>query len=123
MFSGGCGPPTATAIGGFFAGKYATNPGLATWSRFFAGEVAMLDITRGRWLPIQHPTLSADVHNDEDDDDNTYVYGYPDGVVPERAWEHRSGHVVVAAEHGLLVIGGIGYTGQFQDDVLHVGLF
>jgi len=75
VFSGGCGPPTATAIGGFFAGKYATNQGLATWSRFFAGEVAMLDITRGRWLPIQHLTRGVDAQNDDD------------GDMQERVWQ------------------------------------
>jgi len=108
VFSGGCGPHTADAIG-----KSATGQAFMPGFKFFAGGVAMLDITRRRWLPIQHPTGSVDAHNDD----------FDDGGVQERVWEHRTGHVMVPAQHGLLVIGGMGYNGDYQGDVLHVKLF
>jgi hypothetical protein len=111
VFSGGRGSPTANAIG-----KYATEGGLATVQghTFFAGGFAMLDITRGRWMPIQHPKRSVSVQNDDDGNDDE---------VHEQVWEHRSGHVMVPAARGLLVIGGLGYNGEFLNDVQRVGMF
>jgi len=32
-------------------------------------------------------------------------------------------YMMVPARHGLLVIGGKGYNGEFQNDMQHVGLF
>ena len=140
VFCGGRGPHAAAAMG-----KHAPTLG---GHGFFMGGFDMLEFARGRWLPTQRVTRSIDVHNDGGDDggddsgDHSGDAGSDDGGddgsddgstdggdddedndVHVRTWEHRSGHVMVAAEHGLLVIGGIGYTGEFQDDVLHVGLF
>jgi len=111
VISGGRGSPTAGAIGKFM---YATDLEHATLAgnTFFAGGFAVLDITGGRWLPIQHPERNVNVQNDDDD-----------GDVLEWVWEHRSGHVMVPAEHGLLIIGGLGYNGEFLNDVQRVGMF
>jgi len=112
VFSGGRGPPTAGAIG-----VYATtDKGLATSQghTFFAGGFALLDITRGSWLPTQHPTHSVDVQNDDTDHGDMRV---------DQVWEHRCGHVMVPAEHGLLIIGGLGYNGEFLNDVQRAGMF
>ena len=38
-------------------------------------------------------------------------------------WEHRTGHVMVPAKDGLLVIGGLAYNGEFQNDVQHIKVF
>ena len=38
-------------------------------------------------------------------------------------WEHRTGHVMVPAKDGLLVIGGLAYNGEFQNDVQHIRVF
>ena len=73
---------------------------------FLAG-IAMLDITRRRWLPILHPKRGVDVQQWSDDS----------------VEEHRTGHAMVPAERGLLVIGGRGYNGMSRNDVLHIGLF
>jgi hypothetical protein len=36
--------------------------------RYIEGGLAMLDITRGRWLPIQHPQRSVYARGGDDDD-------------------------------------------------------
>ena len=88
---------------------------------FYEGGFAMLDITRGRWLQIQHPTHSV---YDEDGNLLSTTTDEPDNDDDdERMWEYRTGHVMVPAQRGLLVIGGLGYLGDMLNDVLHVGLF
>ena len=99
VFSGGRSSHITGAIG-----NYATDQDLATvgGGMFFAGGVAMLDIARGRWMPIQHFTCNVFMQNDDDDGD-----GVNDVDVQARVREHRTGHVMVPAKHGLLVIGGL----------------
>ena len=82
--------------------------------RYIEGGLAMLDITRGRWLPIQHPQRSVYARGGDDDDAD---------MEGEGVWEHRTGHVMVPAKDGLLVIGGLAYNGEFQNDVQHVKVF
>jgi hypothetical protein len=128
VFSGGQGPPTAGAIGKYNSYHFVPR------DSFFAGGIATLDITRGRWLPIQHPKSSVHVQNgddddgddgddgdDDDDDDDGNAGDAQDG---EQVWEHRVGHVMVPAPHGLLIIGGLGYHDDREvlNDVLHVKL-
>ena len=43
--------------------------------------------------------------------------------VPRTRSEHRTGHVMVPAKDGLLVIGGLAYNGEFQNDVQHIRVF
>lgn len=112
VFSGGRGSPAAGS-----SGTYATaDQGLATMQglTFFEGGFAMLDISRGRWMPIQHPNRSVYLRNKDDDDVD---------MEPEGVWEHRTGHVMVPAKDGLLVIGGLAYNGEFQNDVQHIKVF
>ena len=102
------------------SGEYATGHGLATMGElgFFAGGLVVLDTTRGRWLPIQHPWRWLPQHSTSSD--HVQIDNGDDDDVQERVWEHRSGHVMVPAERGLLVIGGQGYNGEFLNDVLRV---
>lgn len=117
VFSGGRGSPTAGA-----SGTYATaDQGLATMQglTFFEGGFAMLDISRGTWMPIQHPNRNDHVYlRGEDDGD-----AMEDATMEYEVWEHRTGHVMVPAKDGLLVIGGLAYNGEFQNDVQHIRVF
>ena len=83
VFSGSHGPRnTASAVG---KSATVTDQALASMPpgyRLFAGEVAMLDITRGRWLSIQHPKLSVDVRVDDNDDNTGDVWARERVVVP-----------------------------------------
>ena len=81
---------------------------------FFEGGFAMLDISRQKWMPIQHPNRSVYMRNEDDDDVD---------MESEGVWEHRTGHVMVPAKDGLLVIGGLAYNGEFQNDVQHIKVF
>ena len=112
VFSGGRGSRTAGA-----SGTFATaDQGLATMQglTFFEGGFAMLDISRGKWMPIQHPNRSVYMRTEDDDDVD---------MESEGVWEHRTGHVMVPAKDGLLVIGGLAYNGEFQNDVQHIKVF
>ena len=139
VFSGGRGSPTAGAFG-----TYATaDQGLATMQglTFFEGGFAMLDISRECWMPIQHPIRDGkrgvafrggggdgptpmDVDGEEND---FHMPGLGMDDLEEGAdqgvWEHRTGHVMVPAKDGLLVIGGLAYSGEFQNDVQHIKVF
>lgn len=171
VFSGGRGSPTAGT-----SGTFATaDQGLATMQglTFFEGGFAMLDVSRRRWMPIQHPVRGAkdarrrassdaagddaaakdaggDVVMEEADEhvlaealaetepafggagDNFTSTVHVEFAVPPTAagggrggqvWEHRTGHVMVPAKDGLLVIGGLAYNGEFQNDVQHIKVF
>jgi hypothetical protein len=118
VFSGGRGSPTAGA-----SGTYATaDQGLATMQglTFFEGGFAMLDISRGTWMPIQHPNRNNHVYLRGDDDPDADM---EEAGAEDEVWEHRTGHVMVPAKDGLLVIGGLAYNGEFQNDVQHIRVF
>jgi hypothetical protein len=110
ILCGGRGSATKGAIG-----KYATdNDGLASMQglTFFQSGFAMLDTTSRKWLSIQHPVVEQSM--DSDDAFN---------CVP-RVREHRTGHVMMPARNGcLLLIGGLGYDGVFQNDLSLVSMF
>jgi hypothetical protein len=101
----------------------------------------MLDISRECWMPIQHPIRDGkrgvafrggggdgptpmDVDGEEND---FHMPGLGMDDLEEGAdqgvWEHRTGHVMVPAKDGLLVIGGLAYSGEFQNDVQHIKVF
>ena len=96
-------------------GKYASDDdGLASMQglTFFQSGFAMLDTTARRWLPFQYPTM------EETDGDMMCC----DRITHVR--EHRTGHVMMPARNGcLLLIGGLGYDGIFQNDLSLVSLF
>jgi len=96
-------------------GKYATdNEGLASMQglTFFQSGFAMLDTTARKWLPIQHPAMENSNGNMLSCERITHVR------------EHRTGHVMMPARNGcLLLIGGLGYDGVFQNDLSLVSLF
>jgi len=125
VFSGGRGSPTVGA-----SGTYATaDQGLATMQglTFFEGGFAMLDVSRRRWMPIQHPIRGA-VADPKKDAGGDVVMADAGGIAAppttlDAVWEHRTGHVMVPAKDGLLVIGGLAYNGEFQNDVQHIKVF
>ena len=79
---------------------------------FFQSGFAMLDTTARRWLPFQYPTM------EETDGDMMSSAKHCDDR------EHRTGHVMMPARNGcLLLIGGLGYDGIFQNDLSLVSLF
>lgn len=96
-------------------GKYSSDDdGLASMQglTFFQSGFAMLDTTARRWLPFQYPTM------EETDGDMMCC----DRITHVR--EHRTGHVMMPARNGcLLLIGGLGYDGIFQNDLSLVSLF
>ena len=108
ILCGGRGSALAGAVG-----KYATgDEGLASMQglTFFQSGFCMLDTRARKWLPVQHPVTMAD---DDDDED-----------ARARVREHRTGHVMMPARNGcLLLIGGLGYDGNFQNDLSLVSLF
>ena len=149
VFSGGRGSPSAGSSGTFAT----ADQGLATMQglTFFEGGFAMLDVTRRAWMPIQHPirgggvigpagpvtardVVGVDVDLEMADAEPAAHAG--DAVTSSPAggggaaapaeggvWEHRTGHVMVPAKDGLLVIGGLAYNGEFQNDVQHIKVF
>jgi hypothetical protein len=110
ILSGGRGSATRGAIG-----KYATDKdSLASMQglTFFQSGFAMLDTSSRKWLPIQHAVME-----DTDGDTNSC-----DRVTHVR--EHRTGHAMMPARNGcLLLIGGLGYDGVFQNDLSLVSMF
>lgn len=97
-------------------GKYATGEeGLASMQglTFFQSGFCMLDTTARKWLPVQHPVI------DENDGEATAL-----GKSRAHVREHRTGHVMMPARNGcLLLIGGLGFDGNFQNDLSLVSLF
>jgi hypothetical protein len=147
VFSGGRGSPSAGS-----SGTFATaDQGLATMQglTFFEGGFAMLDVSRRAWMPIQHPirgggggalaltaprdVVGVDVDLEMADAEHAEhagasapaTAGGVGGAAPAEGgvWEHRTGHVMVPAKDGLLVIGGLAYNGEFQNDVQHIKVF
>jgi len=147
VFSGGRGSPSAGS-----SGTFATaDQGLATMQglTFFEGGFAMLDVSRRAWMPIQHPirgggggalaltaprdVVGVDVDLEMADAEHAEHAGVSapataggvGGAAPAEGgvWEHRTGHVMVPAKDGLLVIGGLAYNGEFQNDVQHIKVF
>ena len=110
ILSGGRGSATRGAIG-----KYATDKdSLASMQglTFFQSGFAMLDTSSRKWLPIQHAVME-----DTNGDTNSC-----DRVTHVR--EHRTGHAMMPARNGcLLLIGGLGYDGVFQNDLSLVSMF
>jgi hypothetical protein len=110
ILSGGRGSATRGVIG-----KYATDKdSLASMQglTFFQSGFAMLDTSSRKWLPIQHAVME-----DTDGDTNSC-----DRVTHVR--EHRTGHAMMPARNGcLLLIGGLGYDGVFQNDLSLVSMF
>jgi len=110
ILCGGRGSARAGAVG-----KFSTDEqGLASMQglTFFQSGFAMLDTTSRKWLPIQHPVM------EETDGDSMSC----DRITHVR--EHRTGHVMMPARNGcLLLIGGLGYDGVFQNDLSLVSLF
>lgn len=96
-------------------GKFATDEeGLASMQglTFFQSGFAMLDTTANKWLPIQYPVMEETLGDSISCDRVTHVR------------EHRTGHVMMPARNGsLLLIGGLGYDGVFQNDLSLVSLF
>ena len=96
-------------------GKYATgDEGLASMQglTFFQSGFCMLDTTARKWLPVQHPVIEPSDGEKNSCDRITHVR------------EHRTGHVMMPARNGcLLLIGGLGYNGNFQNDLSLVSLF
>ena len=75
VFSGGRGSPTVGA-----SGTYATaDQGLATMQglTFFEGGFAMLDVSRERWMPIQHPIRGAVAKPKKDAGGDCLLYTSP----------------------------------------------
>ena len=97
-------------------GKYATGEeGLASMQglTFFQSGFCVLDTTARKWLPVQHPVI------DENDGEATAL-----GKSRAHVREHRTGHVMMPARNGcLLLIGGLGFDGNFQNDLSLVSLF
>lgn len=111
IFSGGRGSPTDGANGTFAT----ADQGLATMQglTFFDGGFAILDISTMTWLPVQHPEKhAADGHYCDDEE-----------MEDDKVWEHRTGHVMVPTKDGLLVIGGLAFNGEFQNDVQQIRIF
>ena len=75
---------------------------------------------RARRLRAGASTSSAtnEARAGEDDGD-----AMEDATMEHEVWEHRTGHVMVPAKDGLLVIGGLAYNGEFQNDVQHIRVF
>jgi len=111
ILCGGRGSALAGTIG-----KYATGEeGLASMQglTFFQSGFCMLDTTARKWLPVQHPVI------DENDGETTAL-----GKSRAHVREHRTGHVMMPARNGcLLLIGGLGFDGNFQNDLSLVSLF
>ena len=80
------------------SGTYATaDQGLATMQglTFFEGGFAMLDVSRGRWMPIQHPIRGA-VADPKKDAGGDVVMADAGGIATppttlDAVWEHRTG--------------------------------
>ena len=151
VFSGGRGSPSPGSSGTFATADQglATMQGLT----FFEGGFAMLDVSRRAWMPIQHPIrgggvlgptanaardvigvdvdlemVDAEHAGDAGDAGSSWQAdggGGGGGGAPAEGgvWEHRTGHVMVPAKDGLLVIGGLAYNGEFQNDVQHIKVF
>ena len=62
-------------------------------------------------------TFNLDAVGEDDGD------AMEDATMEHEVWEHRTGHVMVPAKDGLLVIGGLAYNGEFQNDVQHIRVF
>ena len=151
VFSGGRGSPSAGSSGTFATADQglATMQGLT----FFEGGFAMLDVSRRAWMPIQHPirggggieptaaaprdVVGVDVDLEMADAEPagtraTRSSSSPAAASARRRRRVRRGRRVGAqdrARHGaregpgLLVIGGLAYNGEFQNDVQHIKVF
>lgn len=74
-----------------------------------------LDLSQSSDTSIESIQQTQTFNNDET--------AAPQEAVDKSVWEHRTGHVMVPAPAGLLVIGGLAYNGEFQNDVQHIKVF
>ena len=118
-------------------GKMSTR-GLAAMQGlvFYESGFSVLDLSKMNWLPRQYPKVAAKEEEEEKEDQNK---GKDESLLlttttieqqqqqqdsdDVNVREHRTGHVMMLAPQGIILIGGLGYNSRFQSDVQRVKLF
>jgi hypothetical protein len=88
-------------------------------------------------LPSQYPKVAAKEEEEEEEEQNKgkdkslllitttieQQQEEEEDLDDVNVREHRTGHVMMLAPQGIILIGGLGYNSRFQSDVQRVKLF
>ena len=100
---------------------------------FFESGFQIIDVHSKTWLPPQYP-LESDESNELQQEQQQQQHRFADDATQknglsskspedEDVREHRTGHALLLAPDGLVLIGGLGFNARFQSDVQLVKLF
>ena len=119
-------------------GKMSTR-GLAAMQGlvFYESGFSVLDLSKMNWLPSQYPKVAAKEEEEEEEQNKgkdkslllitTTIEQQQEEEEEDlddvNVREHRTGHVMMLAPQGIILIGGLGYNSRFQSDVQRVKLF
>jgi hypothetical protein len=91
---------------------------------FYESGFSVLDLSKMNWLPRQYPKAAEEEEEEEEEEKKesltTNTEQNRDDV---NVREHRTGHVMMLAPQGIILVGGLGYNARFQSDVQTVKLF